>query len=463
MATGRATADLLLRHGQVLTLDADRRILLDGSIAIGAGRIIAIGPDRDVEPLVRATTTRDLGGALVQPGFVDAHAHTGSDLIRGFAPKTSADWDAVEGHFYATTGADGDYTGTLQSCMEMVVNGTTTFCDTGGSAVVEDTARAIETVGVRGIPGARIFDVEASPELRPLISTTAECLARLEAQIARFPFRGANRAQCAVTLSGMGLSSDRLLREAHALAARHGVPMVMHQSWSASEVDAARAAYGRRPVEHLADLGILGPNLTLVHMIQLDDAEVKLIADSGTRVVHCPGASLRRGMGAIRVGRFPELLAAGATVALGSDGLSGKRDLSRQVYLAATAFREMRGEYPVLTGETALELATLHGSRALGLEGEIGSLEIGKRADIVIHRLDRPEAHPRFLDPVDNLVYYRGSATVDTVIVDGEVILDHGAFTRFDAAAAYQQIDAAAERFELSLGRGMFAEWPLVP
>jgi len=206
----------------------------------------------------------------------------------------------------------------------------------------------------------------------------------------------------------------------------------------------------------------LDENLTLVHMNHLSEAEVDLVAGSGTRVVHCPAASLRRGMGAIRHGYFPEMLAKGVPVALGSDGYSGRRDLLRQAYLAAVGFREFRGELPVLTGETVLEMATLNGAKALGLEDEIGSIEVGKRADLVIHSLERPEAYPRFHDPVDNLVYFRGSSTVDTVFVDGEPVLDRGHFTRFDATEAYEMIDAAAARFEAGVGASRYSVWPLV-
>ena len=195
--------------------------------------------------------------------------------------------------------------------------------------------------------------------------------------------------------------------------------MIMHQSWDPEEIEISEALYGCRPIQHLADIGVLDENLTLVHMNHLDRAEVELVAESGARVVHCPAASLRRGMGAIREGAFPEMLGLGIPVALGSDGYSGRRDVLRQAYLAAVGFREFRGELPVLTGETVLDMATRHGARALGLEEEVGSIEVGKRADLVVHTLNRPEAYPRFQDPVDSLVYFRGSSTVDTVFVEG--------------------------------------------
>jgi len=161
---------------------------------------------------------------------------------------------------------------------------------------------------------------------------TAQGLARLRDQLDRYPHHGpaAGRAWSAVLLSGMGTDTEALLVAARALPDEREVPLVMHQSWSAAEVEASVRAHGRRPIERLADLGVLGPGVTLVHAIHLDASEVELIARHGCAVVHCPPASVLRGVGAFRVGRFPELLAAGVPVALGSDGGRGSRhDLLR--------------------------------------------------------------------------------------------------------------------------------------
>lgn len=457
-------------------MDGARRILVDGAISIRDGRIVAVGPDREVARASEATTTRDLGGALVHPGLIDAHVHAGSsELSRGLAPKDHADYEAVDGWLFAFRRPETDYLGALLSCMEMVRNGTTAYADTGGSFFLEETVRAIETVGIRGMPGQVALDFNpdvpgrdtssgamSEEEGEMLRVPTGECVRRLEGQMDRYPFRNGGRVRGAATLYGCMRCSDTLLVRAKELAGEHGAPMIMHQSWDPEEIEISEALYGCRPIQHLADIGVLGENLTLVHMNHLDRAEVELLAESGTRVVHCPAASLRRGMGAIREGAFPEMLGMGIPVALGSDGYSGRRDVLRQAYLAAVGFREFRGELPVLTGETVLEMATLHGARALGLEDEVGSIEVGKQADLVVHALDRPEAHPRFQDPVDSLVYFRGSSTVDTVLVAGEVILDRGRFTRFDAATAYQAIDEASAEFEAGVGASIYSVWPLV-
>ena len=474
--TEKPKADLLLRHGRILTMDRQRRILVDGAIAVRDGRIVAVGPDRDVAPTTLAASTRNLRGALVHPGLIDAHVHAGnSELSRGLAPKDHADYGAVDDWLFSYRRPQTDHLGALLSCMEMVTNGTTAYSDTGGSFFLEETVRAIEKVGMRGMPGYVMLDANpavpgrdtssgamSDEEAEILRAPIHKCVARLEKQMSLYPFREGGRIRGAATLYGCMRCSDQLLLEAQALARHHGSPMIMHQSWDPEEIAISEALFGCRPIQHLADIGVLGENLTLVHMNHLDPSEVDLVAGSDTRVVHCPAASLRRGMGAIRNGAFPEMLEMGVPVALGSDGYSGRRDVLRQAYLAAVGFREFRGELPVLTGETVLEMATLHGAKALGLEDEVGSIEVGKRADLVLHNLERPEAHPRFKDPVDNLVYFRGSSTVDTVFVDGEAIFDRGRFTRFDAEEAYELIDAVAGEFEAGVGATTYSVWPIV-
>ena len=441
---------------------------------------MAAGPDREVGVACEGVEERDLAGALVHPGLIDAHVHANSqEVIRAFAPKESADWGSVEHELWATRSPEKDYLGAMLASMELVANGSTVFCDTGSSFWLDESARAVEEVGVRGIVGYFLLDanVDVDPDMRDdprfgsmppeeagaLLTSTDDAIERLHEQVERLPFKGEGRARGTLTLFGSGRCSDRLLVAAKEMADSLSLPMVMHQSWGPEEVAESLALYGKRPVEHLADLGILGPDLTLVHMIHLDDRAFELVVESGVGVVHCPSASMRRGMGAIRTGRFPEMLEAGVPVGLGSDGVSSKRDVLRQAYLAAAGFREVRNDIPVLTGEIVLEMATVHGARVLGMADEVGSIEVGKRADIVVHTLDRPEGHPRFQDPVDNLVFYRQSATVDTVFVEGEAILEAGRFTRFDATEAYRQIDAEAARFEQVLGADSFATWPLVP
>ena len=455
-----ARVETLLRHGVVVTMDEERRILGDGAIAVDCGRIVAVGRDADVANEFEASLVRDLRGALVHPGLVDAHVHTGLDLLRGLVPESSADWTDVEAPFIRDKTPEDEYLSTLLCCMEMVANGSTLYSDTGSSDHLDATARATELVGVRGMPGH--FVADRAGEIDTWHRPVEGCLEALREQSERYPFHGGGKVRCAVSIAGMETASDRLLVEAKRLADELRLPMLMHQSWDEAEVRESLAAHGRRPVEHLADLGILGPGLTLVHMIHLDEKEVDLVAETGTRIVHCPSASLRRAKGAFRAGRFVEMLERGVTTGLGSDGHSGKHDVMRQVYLAACVHREVRNAVPAVTAQSAFEMATLHGAAALSMTEEVGSLAPGKRADLVVHATDRVESRPRFRDPIVNMAYHALGSTVDSVMVEGEFIYEHARFTRFDEGEVLREIDARSRVIESRYGVRAPGEWPWI-
>jgi cytosine/adenosine deaminase-related metal-dependent hydrolase len=240
-------------------MDAARRILADGAIAIKDGAIVAIGPDREVAPTVEAANVRDVGSALVHPGFVDGHVHVTMDITRGLMPESfdrSRIWQDVEKPFFAGVTPEEEYCGSLLASMEMVANGTTLFADTGGGFNLDASVKAINEVGMRGIPGFYLADVPSG--LDRFLTPTDDCLRKLEEEIERYPFHSEQRVRCAVELAGLGNASDRLLVEAKALADEYQVPMIMHQSWDENEVCESLEQHGRRPVEHLADLGILG-------------------------------------------------------------------------------------------------------------------------------------------------------------------------------------------------------------
>ena len=460
MNNGSSTVDIFLRHGTIVTMDPERRILVDGSIAIANGKITSVGPDKDIAPSLKSSVVRDLHGAVVHPGLVDAHVHTGLDLIRGLVSESTADWTDVETPFINSRTAKDDYLSTLICCMEMVSNGSTIYSDTGSSYDLDATAEATKLVGARGMPGA--FLADQAGEIDGWLAPLDECLNTLEAQSKRYPFQNGGKVRCAISLSGMETASDQLLIESKMLANKLDVPMIMHQSWDEEEVQETLQTHGKRPIEHLADLGILGPNLTLVHMIHLDENEVDLIAETNTKVVHCPSASIRRAKGAFRVGKIVEMLEHGVPESLGSDGHSGKHDITRQMYLAATVHRETRNQIPIISAQTAFEMATINGAKALSMESEIGSLTPGKAADLVIHGLNRIESRPRFRNPLVNIVYHSLSSTVSSVMVDGEFIFDDGRFMRFDEEEIFKELDLRSQAIEEKCGIQLDNDWPLV-
>ena len=465
--SGPWSADLLLNHAGIITMDAQRRVLRDGSIAVAEGRIVAVGPSTEVAPMVRATEIRDLKGALVHPGFIDAHVHPTLQLVRGVLPDFYEEERMVREYgppSAAEKTEEEEYSSVLLASMEMVHNGTTTFADTGSSKYLSGTVEAVESIGMRGLVGHMIKDSGDTPgwfKDPATVRTTENNLERLEDQITRF--KKGRLSWSPASLLGLGTASDTLLLNAKELSESHDVPLIMHQSWSKDEVDACQIRTGLRPIEHLAELGILGPNTTLVHMIHVDDNEIDILAQTDTNVVHCPAPGIKRGYGAARIGRFVEMLNSGVSVALGCDAANwaNSLDIGRAMYLACLIHREVRGQVPAISEEMALEMATIHGARAVGMAEEIGSLEVGKRADIVIHNTTAPETHPAH-NLVTNLVYSSLTETVDTVLVNGNPVLEGGKLTNINSDEAYARTDAAAESLCARIGFPLPGTWPVI-
>lgn len=454
----KASIDILITHGVVITVDAERRILRDGALAIRGASIIDIGPSDELAALYEPAQTIDARGGLVHPGFVDGHVHLSQHLGRSTIPDT---WPEDREHdqwlpYWLNINRDEAFQSALLGCLEMAHNGITTFCDIGARFEAEINAAAAKAVGLRGILSELCWDLPPHPEVG--VGNTDDCLRRIERQLTALPRSETSLTWAGVGMAGMGQCSDRLLQEAKALAQKHGVILYFHQSFAEEDVAAYRSVSGGvTAAEHFGDLGILGPDLVLIHMVRMEAVELSLVQSTDTRIVHCPGASMRSGVGASRVGHFPEMLQMGITVALGSDSgnYSDSFDVSRQAYLAATIHTEATGIRPTITAAKALEMATIDGARALGLGHQIGSIEVGKRADIVIHDDAEPEAHPG-LNPVLSLIYSMQSDGVATVLVEGQVIIRNRRSTVVDERRAFEAIDQAADRLHERMGvRGL--------
>lgn len=455
--------DLIITHGTVITVDAHRQIYADGAIAIRGNRILAVGPSATIAQAYTANRVIDAHGGVVQPGFIDCHVHLSQHLGRGTIPDL---WPEEREHdqwfpYWTHMTEEDARCSAMLACLEMVRNGTTTFCDSGGRFQGELNAAVANQVGLRGIVSEVCWDIPPHPEVA--VGDTEACLIGLERLATALPLTPEARVWAGVGMAGMGYCSDQLLVAGKQMADRHGVIMDIHQSFGPGDVAKYREhAGGKTAVAYFEELGILGSNLQLVHMIYTETSEVPLLSRTGTNVVHCPAASTRVGMGVSRVGHFPEMVAKGVNVALGSDSgnYSDFFDIGRQAYLAATIHREARGQMPTISAEQALEMATLHGARSLGILDQVGSLEPGKKADIVIHTHRRPEWHPG-LDPVNSLIYSAQSTGVDTVIIDGEIVLENGQFTRVDEEAEYRQIDRAARDLYTRMGFRIPHRWPI--
>jgi len=457
--------DLLLDGGLVVTLDAQRRVIEDGAVAISGDRIVAVGKREALQREYQPTRVIDARRRVVRPGYIDAHVHvTAETLARGLFPDSVGqrawirEWAT---HLYAAIEPEEEHVAALLSSVELLRNGVTTFCDGGTIKHVGQVARAIEATGLRGILGRWTWD--RVPKPAAFRQTAESALAATEEMVQRFHGAADGRIRTMAAVINIETCSERLLSGLRDLAERRSLLLNFHQSAYADYVPEAQAAWGVSPVEHLRDLGLLGPRTRLVHMNHVSAAEIELLAATQTRVVHCPGTAFRLAYGASTHGRFPEMVARGISVGLGTDGgdAGDQLDLSRAMYLAAGLFKDSRQDSSCIPAETALEMATLHGARSIGLEDEIGSLEPGKKADVVLLDRDRPEMVP-LINVANCLVYATDGRSVDTVLVDGRIVVSHGRSVTLDEPALYREAEQLSPHLVRRSGLPLQQRWPHV-
>jgi 5-methylthioadenosine/S-adenosylhomocysteine deaminase len=452
---------LLIEHALVITMDGARRVYADGSVVVDGSRIAQVGRASDVRPPRPPDRVIDGRRRLVIPGFVDTHAHLSEHLSRGLIPESVPvdryvpDWYAP---LYAAISPEEEAAAAQLACLEMLRTGTTTFCEAGTLFDVLAVARAVDLVGLRAILGRWSWDLASGPGA--LAQSTDGALALTEAAIDMVGALGTTLVGVWPLLIGFGTASEQLIRGAHALADRRGTGWGMMQFAS----HPSRKTADVLPLAVLDAWGVLGPRCKLAHMVHVSADDIALLARRDVKVSHCPSAALKHVKGLHTHGRFPEMLKAGVTVSLGGDSANGSNhfDMLRLMSLAALAAKDARLDPGVLPAERVLEMATLHGARALGLEAEIGSLEVGKRADLVLFDVDRPEWRP-LLDPVANLVHSASGASVHTVVIDGRVVLDAGQVTTVDEAEVLERAERLARPYLDRAGVAARPQWPRVP
>jgi 5-methylthioadenosine/S-adenosylhomocysteine deaminase len=452
---------ILIEHATILTVDRERRILRDGSILVDGRDIVQVGPAAAVRPPRTPERVLDGRRRVVAPGFVDTHVHLTEHLSRGLmlddvpVPRYLPDWLLP---LYATVTPEEEQTAALLACVEMIRTGTTTFCEAGTLFDVAAVADVVEGVGMRAILGRWTWD--APGHSGRMLQTTEEALGHTADVLAKVHGRAGGRIGAWPLLLGFGTCSEALMQGARALAERHGVGWgMMHR--------ALHPRLGTRDtisLERLDALGLLDGATKLAHMVYVDDADIARLARRGVKIAHCPSAGVKHTKGLAAHGRFPEMVDAGVCVSLGGDSGNGSNhfDMLRLMYLVATIYKDARLDVGVLPAERVLEMATIKGAEALLLERQIGSIEPGKRADLVLYDLDTPEWRP-LLNPVNNLVYAATGASVRTVLIDGRVVLDDGRLTTVDERALYDRVERSSREHVGRAGVSIASRWPVVP
>ncbi|WP_371581408.1 amidohydrolase [Streptomyces sp. NBC_01314] len=427
--------DLLVHGGDVLTVDEAGTLLRGGAVAVREGEIIAVGRAEELRTAYTAAETIGAEGCLVLPGLVNAHTHLAMTLLRGRADDVTLQgflervlrWEAE------LLSPKNVAAAVRVAIAESLRAGVTSALDMYWFH--EAAERVARETGWRLHTGPTFMDVP-DPADGLAYGERLEWARRDLADRSRRPgTRPVLFAHSAYTLD-----PDQLLDIA-ALAREFGALLHIHAAENAAEVATVEVRYGKRPVELLDSLGLLGPDLLLAHAVDLTGPEIAALARTGTSVAHCPVSNLKLGCG---IAPVPRLLSAGVTVGLGTDGAvsSNTLDVLGAVRQAALVHKAA-GDPTAVGAEQAVRMATIEGARALGLGDHLGSLEPGKRADLIVLDLGGPHLRPRH-DPWSTLAYAAHSADVRDTVVEGRVLMRERVLTTFDEAAALADLEALA-------------------
>ena len=457
--------DLLIEGGSIMTMDASRRIIRDGAIAVAGDRIVAV--DKRDTLRSRYQGKRVVGGSryVITPGLVNSHIHFYHQMHRGMAPDNfdGNQWsNFVHAKVAPILTVEDEVWAAYIVLIELLKTGSTTYL-AAGSYNPGPVLEAIPRVGLRGFEGRRTFD-HVHLDHAALAEPTEKCLQENAAVMEKYAAGFANGlVRPCVNIVGLGRCTDTLIVKSKELADKYGAILNMHQCAFPEEVESIRKRTGRTPIKHLEHLGALGPNVVLVHMLHVTDEEIEILARTGTHVIHNPGTALKIVYGLSKGGKFPEMMKAGVNVAVGTDAgdCANFMDIVRVMYLAALLFKDIRFDPQLMGAEVALEMATIHGARALGLDKEIGSLEPGKKADVVLFDADMPQWQPLYCEPY-NLVYSASGDSADTVIVDGKIVMEHREVKTIDEREVVARIKELARGVEARSGVKPPTRWPIV-
>ena len=426
------SVDMVIQNGTVLTMDDRNTVLVNGFVGIQAGRISHLGSG--LTPF-NAHRIIDAAGGLILPGLVNAHTHAAMSLFRGLADDLPLmDW-LNRYIFPAEQKMDADFvfTGTLLACAEMILSGTTTFCDM--YLFEDEVARAAHQAGMRCLVGEVLYDFPS-----PNYGSIEAGLAYVERLIQKW--RDDPLVSVAVEPHSLYTCSPDLLVKTHELAVKHDVPLIIHLAESATENDEVVKRYNRRPVGHLSSLGLLTPRLIADHVVHVDSAEMDLLAQTGVKVVHNPESNLKLASG---ISPVSELIARRILVGLGTDGCASNNnlDLFGEMDMAAKLAKINTLDPTVLNAETVLRMATIEGARVLGMADRIGSLEIGKQADVIVLDTRKPHLTPMY-NPYSQLVYAATGQDVRHAIIEGRMVMENRRLLTLDVAEVLARAEEKA-------------------
>jgi 5-methylthioadenosine/S-adenosylhomocysteine deaminase len=427
---------LVIAGGIVVTMNAERRVLDPGSVAIRGNQLVAVDTPEVIERDFQARDVIDARSRVVMPGLINTHTHAPMVLYRGLGDDLALmDW--LQKYIFPaeakTLSPAFVRTGTELAALEMIRSGTTTYVDM--YYFEEEIARATKRAGLRGVLGQTIIEFPVADAKAP-----ADALKRAEAFIREF--ERDELITPAVAPHAVYTNSAATLAQSRDLAAKYGVPLIIHLAETAAETGMSLERHKARPVAALDALGFFKGRVVAAHGVWIEPEEIQLLQKRGVGVSHNPESNMKLASGTAPV---PAYLKAGVALGLGTDGAASNNDMDMFEAMRQAAFlHKLSSKDPqTVSARTALEMATIGGARVIGREAELGSLEAGKLADLLVVRMDHPRQTPMY-EPVSHLVYTTRGDDVDTTIVNGRVLMRGGKVLSLDQAQVLAAARAAA-------------------
>ena len=442
MSQREYSADLLVTGSYLYLQDKDKTIVKDGGVAIHRDTIIETGPATDLATKYPRAAKLTTEHGLIMPGLINTHTHAAMSCFRGLGDDLPLrQW--LQNYIFpveAQLSADLVYQGALLSLAEMIKSGTTSFCDM--SLFAKDVARATDESGMRAWIGEALYDFP-SPNYGE-VAAGFEYVEKLFAMYDNHPL-----INITVNPPEVYSCSPDLLKNLKKLADNHDTLYIIHLSETAEEVERFQERDGISPVMHLENLGLLDSRVVAPHCVMLTDQEISLLAQRDVKASHCPEINLILASGTAPV---PRMLAAGLSVGLGTDGRAYNNfDMFREMNSAAKLHKVKSLDPTVMPAETVLDMATLEGAKVLGIESETGSLEPGKKADLIVLDMAQPHLTPLFNIP-SHMVYAARGGDVVHSIINGQIVMKNRFLTTLDEEKILSETDLLAEKIKKMRG-----------
>lgn len=463
---------MILHNCRIVTMNEKREIYDKGAILIEGNRVLDLGRDEDMRVRYEkeyAKGGRDLEGALVIPGLVDCHVHMQQAISRSAADDIPLK-DFLEKRVWplqaAFTPDDARVSAEL-NILEMLKSGTTTFleCMIAGHYDFDNIARTVADTGIRACLSRIVMDdtgyAGGSKMSSGMVESKEAGLSDALDMLDKWHGQADGRIQVWFGPRSTGSCTKELLSELAVLAQEKETGITMHfAQGTRAEVDYIRQHFGCEPYELLEETGLYGPNVSLVHCVWLEEDDIDFLARTNTNVVHCPSSNSKIGMG---VAPIPEMLAKGVNVTLGCDGgpSNNTYDMIRELKMAACIHKATKRDPEVMPVESILEMATINGARSLGLDKEIGSLEVGKKADLVVLDLNKPHLTPS-TNALSTLVFCALGSDVSSVMVDGVWLVEDGRVLSMDEDRILSEVNARAKDLFARTGVDIQTDWPIL-